>query len=94
MLLDSEEGVDLITKALKKQHKMLAYGMIRHIRACDGREGVSELELLNQFEFLNGAVISPMISFDFLGLSSNGSLSIFSTSCSSFQSLTRSANSL
>ena len=61
MLLDSEEGVDLITKALKKQHKMLAYGMIRHIKKCNGREGVSELELLNQFEFLNGAVISPMI---------------------------------
>ena len=40
---------------------MLAYGMIRHIKACNGREDVSELALFNQFEFLNGAVISPMI---------------------------------
>lgn len=61
MLLDSEEGVDLITKALKKQHKMLACGMIQHIKACNGREDVPELALFNQFEFLNGAVISPMI---------------------------------
>ncbi len=61
MLLDSEEGVDLITKALKKQHKMLACGMIRHIKACNGRDDVPELALFNQFEFLNGAVISPMI---------------------------------
>ena len=61
MLLDSAEGVELMTKALKKQHKMLAYGMIQHIKACNGREDMSELELFNQFEFLNGAIISPMI---------------------------------
>ena len=50
-----------ISDALKKQHKMLAYGMIQHIKACNGREDMSELELFNQFEFLNGAIISPMI---------------------------------
>lgn len=61
MLLDSAEGVDLITNALKKQHKMLACGMIQHIRACNGRDDVAELELFNQFEFLNGSIISPMI---------------------------------
>ncbi|MCP1771859.1 AcrR family transcriptional regulator [Neisseria perflava] len=63
LLLDSADGVVIIRRALKMQNEIMALGVMAAIRAChaDGDRDVSDLELLNQYDFLQGAVLTPMV---------------------------------
>ncbi|ASK28058.1 hypothetical protein [Neisseria chenwenguii] len=61
MLLDSAAGVVIIRKALKFQNGLMALGLMEIMRNCHGSQEVSDVELLNEYDFLQGAVFTPMI---------------------------------
>lgn len=61
MLLDSVAGVKIISKAIRIQNEMIALGLLSLLRECYSEECVSEVELKNRYEFLQGAVLMPII---------------------------------
>ncbi len=61
MLMDSEEGIEIVRHALRIQNEIMALGLMEVMRACSDNRQISEMELLNQYDFLQNAVFMPMI---------------------------------
>lgn len=74
MLLDSAGGVAVISQALKANNEQMAVKLMEMIQKCHGGERLSQLDLANRYDFLQGAVFMPMIvdtSYQMFGILSD-----------------------